>query len=276
MEGIREEKKRLAGDVRAVAKRLTYEKDCIEHRLHFEKEVRPFLTSVFLLFRNDTPSLSTTAFIPSRRLSVLSYLIPFFLHGIKALQRKAQKYNAEKKESNMKRRKVDEKLRIMGHQKQKLIARLEKAEQVVETPQKRVIAVRHVCRNRGMTAEFEAHARNLMATGGSARQVRDNLVLNADHFLDPCDSLHYKRDVPTERWFSIQREALGVRITPTQSSHLPSLTPDSSFRSNRTFIRSYKLQPANVSCSGGSTKRQLTPTLTVSLSLTLPLTLTLV
>ena len=58
MEGMREEKLKLAGDVRAVAKRLTYEKDCIEHRLHFEKEVRPFLTSVLLMFRLcvDCPS----------------------------------------------------------------------------------------------------------------------------------------------------------------------------------------------------------------------------
>jgi uncharacterized protein Yka (UPF0111/DUF47 family) len=189
MEGMREEKIKLASDVRAVAKRLTYEKDCIEHRLHFEKEVRPFLTSALLLFRKDILSLCTTAFLPSRRLSVLSYLIPFFLHGIKALQRKAQKYNAEKKESNMKRRKVDDKLRIMGDQKQRLIARLEQAEQDCDSTQKRVIAVRHACRNRGMTPEFEAHARNLMATGASARQVRDNLVLSADHFLDPSDSL---------------------------------------------------------------------------------------
>jgi hypothetical protein len=230
MEGMRAKKKKLACDVRAVAKRLTYEKDCIEHRLHFEKEVRPFVTLLRLLFGNDIPFLSRPAFIPSRRLSVFAYLIPFFLHGIKALQRKAQKYNAEKKESNMKRRKVDEKLRIMGNQKQKLIARLEEVEQVVECPHKRVILVRHPGRNRGMTPEFEAHARNMMATGGSARQVRDNLVLNADHFLDPSDSLQYKRDVPTERWFSLQREALGVSMIQTLGSLLRTLTPNLIFR----------------------------------------------
>jgi hypothetical protein len=61
-----------------------------------------------------------------------------------------------------------------------------------------------------MTAQFEGHVRTMMATGGSGRQVRDNLVLCASHFLDADDSKEYIRDVPTERWFSLQREALGV------------------------------------------------------------------
>jgi hypothetical protein len=54
----------------------------------------------------------------------------------------------------------------------------------------------------------------LMATGGSARQVRDNLALNAGHFLEDAASIKYKSDIPTERWFSLQREALGVRPSP--------------------------------------------------------------
>ena len=110
----------------------------------------------------------------------------------------------------------------MESRNKRLQDRLQEAEQVYESPLKRVIAVRHAGRNRGMTPEFEAHARNMMATGGSARQVRDNLVLNADHFLDPSESERYKRDVPTERWFSLQREALGVRRPPhpPQSSNL--------------------------------------------------------
>jgi hypothetical protein len=64
-----------------------------------------------------------------------------------------------------------------------------------------------------MTAGFEAHVRSMMATGGSARQVRDNLVLNATHFLEPSASAKYTLDIPTERWFSLQREALGVSFT---------------------------------------------------------------
>ncbi len=139
------------------------------------------------------------------------YLIPFFLRCVKALQRKAQKYNAEKKESNIKRRKVDEMVRTLEGRQKRLLQAVHDAQHVVVSPLQRVIPVRYGGRNRGMTPEFEAHVRNMMATGGSARQVRDNLVLNADHFLSSCDSVQYKKDIPTERWFSLQREALGVR-----------------------------------------------------------------
>ncbi len=65
-------------------------------------------------------------------------------------------------------------------------------------------------RNKGMTAQFGGHVRTMMATGGSGRQVRDNLVLCAAHFLDVNDSREYIEDIPTERWFLLQREALGV------------------------------------------------------------------
>ena len=83
---------------------------------------------------------------------------------------------------------------------------------VVVLPEQRVIAVRYSGRNRGMTPEFEAHVRCMMATGASVRQVRDNLALNAGHFLGDSASIQYKKDIPTERWFSLQREALGVRL----------------------------------------------------------------
>ncbi len=66
----------------------------------------------------------------------------------------------------MKRRKVDEKLRTLESRHKRLQDRLQETEQVCGSPQKRVIAVRHAGRNRGMTPEFEAHARNMMATGG--------------------------------------------------------------------------------------------------------------
>jgi hypothetical protein len=36
-----------------------------------------------------------------------------------------------------------------------------------------------------MTAQYEGHVRTMMATGGSGRQVRDNLVLCASHFWMP-------------------------------------------------------------------------------------------
>ena len=108
--------------MRTVAKRLTYEKDCAEHRFLFEKEVCPSCTRTF---------------------SSLLYLIPFFfLHCIKALQRKASKYNEEKKVSNTKRRKVDERLRGMEMKNKRPQEQLVVAKQVVESPQKRVPLVR--------------------------------------------------------------------------------------------------------------------------------------
>jgi hypothetical protein len=136
------------------------------------------------------------------------------------LQQKAQKYNLEKKESNIKRRKVDERVRSMEGRQNRLERQLQDAQEVVQVePEVRIIAVRHSARNRGMTPQFEAHVRTLMAAGGSARQVRDNLALNAGHFLGDAASIQYKRDIPTERWFSLQREALGVRpSTPSQNT----------------------------------------------------------
>ncbi len=40
IDGMRSEKKQWASDMRTVTKRLTFEKDCVEQRLHYEKEVR--------------------------------------------------------------------------------------------------------------------------------------------------------------------------------------------------------------------------------------------
>ncbi len=108
MEGMWSEKKKWASGMRSVTKRLTFEKDCVEQRLLFEKEVR--ITSLFLSHL---------------------YLIPFFLNCIKALQRKAQKYNVEKKESNIKRRKVDERLRTMEGTQRRLKERLVDAQNAV-------------------------------------------------------------------------------------------------------------------------------------------------
>ena len=64
---------------------------------------------------------------------------------------------------------------------------------VVGWPEERVIPVRFSGRNRGITPQFEAHVRCLMASGGSARQVRDNLSLNAGHFLGDSASIQYKK-----------------------------------------------------------------------------------
>ncbi len=190
MNNMRHERNKLAGDVNAVTKRLNFEKECVTSRLLFEKEVATLYP-----------------------LCVSFYLIPFFLLLIEAVHNSALKYKAEKKESNMKRRKVETKMRILQLSKQRLKNKFIAAQKkptlqdiTCHTP----YSVRFSGRNRGMTPQFEAHVRNMMATGGSARQVRDNLVLNATHFLGETESLQYTHDIPTERWFSLQREALGV------------------------------------------------------------------
>jgi hypothetical protein len=126
---------------------------------------------------------------------------------------KALKCNAEKKESNRKRRKVENQLRFVQRKKIHLQEQLAEVQHVVAEMPLKCVDVRHPGENRGMTAGFEAHVRSMMATGGSARQVRDNLVLNATHFLETAASAKYTRDIPTERWFSLQREALGVGFT---------------------------------------------------------------
>ncbi len=87
-------------------------------------------------------------------------------------------------DSNRKRRKVDERLRTTEGTITRFEQQLADAQDVVVGwPEERIIPVRYSGRNRDMTPEFEAHVRCLMATGGSARQVRDNLVLNAGQFF---------------------------------------------------------------------------------------------
>jgi hypothetical protein len=89
-------------------------------------------------------------------------------------------------------------------------------------PIHRPFSVRHGGRNKGMTPQFEGHVRTMMATGGSGRQVRENLVLCAQHFLYEKASSVYLQDIPTERWFLLQGEALGVLLpspTPYPNPH---------------------------------------------------------
>jgi len=64
--------------------------------------------------------------------------------------------------------------------------------------------------NKGMSQKFEEHVRCLMATGSTARQTREGLILTAGQLLEPDQSALYTSEVPTIEWFSKQREALGV------------------------------------------------------------------
>lgn len=49
-----------------------------------------------------------------------------------------------------------------------------------------------------------------MATGTTARQTREGLLLNAGQFLKGDECAEYQSEIPRVEWFSKQREALGI------------------------------------------------------------------
>ncbi len=59
----------------------------------------------------------------------------------------------------------------------------------------RLWTVRHAQFNKGMTPAFEEHIRCLMATGSTARQARESLILSAAHFLG-LSPLPISRTIP--------------------------------------------------------------------------------
>jgi hypothetical protein len=61
-----------------------------------------------------------------------------------------------------------------------------------------------------MVQTFEEHARCLIATGATARAVREGLLLKATHFLSVSEAEVYGGQVPRLDWFNKQREALGL------------------------------------------------------------------
>ena len=61
-----------------------------------------------------------------------------------------------------------------------------------------------------MQQQFEEHVRCLMATGASARAVREGLIHNAAHFLEQSEAVIYTSEIPKLDWFNKQREALGL------------------------------------------------------------------
>jgi hypothetical protein len=99
------------------------------------------------------------------------------------LQDRVAKLKKAKQVANHAARRAREKLQ------RKLKGQCDKAEDTVEVLSEteaetvRMWAVRHEQLNKGMRPEFEEHARCLMATGSTARQTRESLILNAGHFL---------------------------------------------------------------------------------------------
>ncbi len=47
-----------------------------------------------------------------------------------------------------------------------------------------------------MQQQFEEHVRCLMATGASARAVREGLILDAAHFLGDAEAAEYTSEIP--------------------------------------------------------------------------------
>ena len=70
--------------------------------------------------------------------------------------------------------------------------------------------VKHSDAKKGMSQQFEEHVRCLMATGSTARQTREGLILTAGQFLEDEECADYRSQIPIVEWFAKQREALGV------------------------------------------------------------------
>ena len=60
-----------------------------------------------------------------------------------------------------------------------------------------------------MKDKFVRHVRALLATGSSARSVREQLFLNGGFFLSEKGYAELTADMPELRWFQTQREGLG-------------------------------------------------------------------
>ena len=70
--------------------------------------------------------------------------------------------------------------------------------------------IRFAQRNKGMKGDFEQHVRCVLATGATARQAQDTLLLDANYMLPTEDAATLAASLPQLRWFQDQREALGI------------------------------------------------------------------
>jgi hypothetical protein len=73
-----------------------------------------------------------------------------------------------------------------------------------------VTKIRHADRKKGMSLEFEAFVRSVLACGCSGRQARDTILLTVGFLLPAALAVPLSEEVPTVRWFVNQREALGL------------------------------------------------------------------
>ncbi len=87
--------------------------------------------------------------------------------------------------------------------------------------------VKHADTKKGMSQKFEEHVRCLMATGSTARQTREGLILTAGQLLEDEECADYRSQLPTVEWFAKQREALGVECTTRGMAMLFKITLNS-------------------------------------------------
>jgi hypothetical protein len=146
-----------------------------------------------------------------------SYLIPTFLVCIEVLQDEALRCNKEKQESNRKKRSAQQKSKQLQKRldtlrqpglidEQQEGGDVDEAEDDVECKWD----IRYNRRNAGMKAHFEQHVRCVLATGATARQAQDFLLLDAHYLLPTEEAATFTSSLPQIRWFQDQREALGI------------------------------------------------------------------
>jgi hypothetical protein len=149
-------------------------------------------------------------------LTVFLYLIPTFLFRTESLQDEAQRCNKEKQESNRKKRLAQQKSHRLQIRLDALLEPGHVDDQEKEDDDDDVMAkwdIRYNRRNKGMKPDFEQHVRCVLATGATARQAQDMLLLDASYMLPTEDAATLASSLPQIRWFQDQREALGIEST---------------------------------------------------------------
>lgn len=142
-------------------------------------------------------------------------MIPTFLNCFKALQTAANQSKQEKQESNRTKRAALQRSAQLTATVSKLHGNvLQAAQDELEQadPDELIYrwAIRYKQRNKGVTPHFEQHVRCALATGVTARQVTDILLLDANYMLEPELASVFGQSMPQLRWVQTQREGLGL------------------------------------------------------------------
>jgi hypothetical protein len=124
---------------------------------------------------------------------------------------------------------------------------------------------------KGLSREFEDYSRSCMATGCSARHIRDIFLLTTDFLMGPDAAQKLKDEAPEVAWFARQREAMGlgtyvhsfleVLATTLNPNSTSSLDPNL----NSFPLPTYRLQAVKRSFNGALMRQPWTDTV-VSIS----------